>query len=408
MLRASLHPEGAGDGGRWGWGANGSSLGRRRVRKLLGRTAARIGAAFGGAPTWSAEDYSAPFTPTVEPQDHWAAPTNAPPQPEAEWPSEGVPTAAPLQLPLSPLGDLGPQAELPFADPSAAEPPLVASAFDWFADEPNASPDDRSAAFEREHGFEDDLPGFDPDATTARPAETVFDRPHAFRVDTKAGLLARETDIPDREGRERAARVFAEALEEGRWPGLFNSWKRLAPSIGCPRVLALVFELRELWEDSPHLWRFRTAPRRPTSWHESARGHFSWRRAIAIARADPEAPAWAALDDDLLSEWEELADPCPGFWSVAEYAELRATGDEAEAELFAILARDGRERRALHLQDGCGHLDWRRSGPTARVSSALETGTPARARLVDAYDDADDEVDEDESAQESSPGVRYG
>ena len=382
------------------------------MKKLLRRTVARLGAAFGGAPTWSAEDYAATPIRTVDIEDHWAAPTTTWRGPDIGGAAQDQPRMQPKQAALPLAGDLGPQAELPLAHSPAAGPIPDPSAFDWFADEPVVAPGDASIVPGPEDRFGDDLPGYDPDATAARPAEAVFDRPHAFRVETKAGLLARETDIPDRAGRERAARIFTDALEEGRWPGLFNSWKRLAPLIDCPRVLALVFELRELWEDSPHLWRYRTAPGRPTSWHESARGDFSWRRAIAIARADPEAPAWAALDDDLLSEWEELVDPCPGFWRMAEYAELRATGDEAEAGLFAILARDGRERRALHLQEGCGHLDWRRSGPTAPVSSALETGVPTRARSVDADSDADDDSDgddpsDDEGAQGHMSAARY-
>ena len=362
--------------------ADGSPLDGSRVTALFRRTVARIGAALGGAPTWSAEDYVAALVRTPDPDDHWAPPAGARAEP--------------------PVVD-------PQADPAAEPDP---PAFDWFADEPAASP----IASEPDDPFEAVLPTYDPDATTALPSDVVFDRPHAFRIDTKAGLLARETGIPDRAGRERAARLFEEALDEERWPGLFSSWKQLAPAIDCPRLLRLVFELRGLWEDSPHLWRYRTAPGRPSSWHESARGQFSWRRAIAIARADPGATAWAALDDDLLSEWEDLVDPCPGFWSVADYAELRATGDEAEAEVFAILARDGRERRALHLQEGCGHLDWRRGGPTARVSSAFETGVSIRARTIEADGDADDDLDgdadggdpsDDGGAQSYMPGVRY-
>lgn len=336
---------------------------------------------------WSAEDYFAPDLSPGAVKDHWAiepvdhvgssgpggdhasdTPLSDPPieaiAAHPSWPVISG-TRPPVQLAFG-LADVGsPQQPLPF-EPAPAEAP---AASDWFADDGGmpveAAPD---------HPAEVDLPGFDPSATVARSVSDVFDRPHAFRSDTRAGMLARETAIASPEGRARAARVFGDALDEQRWPKLFQSWMRLAPQVDCPRVLALAFDLREYWEDSPHLWLHRTAPNRPGTYSEGARTHFSWRRALAMAEAAPHRSAAMLLDDDLIDEWSELGAPCPGFWNFADYAELRATGDEAEAAVLAVLAYFGRERRGLRHQDGCAHLDFTRAGWTHGIEGCVETG----------------------------------
>lgn len=81
-----------------------------------------------------------------------------------------------------------------------------------------------------------------------------------------------------------------------------------------------------------------------------------------MAMAKTHEPVWRILDEDRIADWEELGEPCPGFWSLAEWLEVMCCGDEVEAQVLGMVVARGRARRALHLQDMCSHLGMGRSG----------------------------------------------
>lgn len=315
------------------------------------------------ATIWSSDDYLGPAEAVADVEDHWSDPDPADHTAERD--------ASRLKVEVEPV-----IVDMPDASGEVENIVLVVKAdvladhatCDWsFRDNPafddflDAAEQVQDATGWHEHG-DPDLPFFDPGASAAPLVADVFARRHVWRVGTKAGILALATAIPDRRGREQAAQVFETALAEKRWPEFFRSWLRLAPTLECPRTIALAIELKEHWDESPHLWRFRDAPGRPTRQHEGARNQFGWRRALAMAEAKTHEPAWRILDDDLVTDWEELGEPCPGFWSLAEWLEVMCTGDEAEIHSLGLLAVNGRGRRALHLQDLCERLGLGRTG----------------------------------------------
>lgn len=310
-----------------------------------GRGVDRIAAAGADAAGWSAEDYRGEGGVTAALDDPWMpAGVRASACESAVSDLSALPPVAVMSLEIggspAPLGQNSPA----FEDFGAIETTATAHV----------------AVVWRE--LELDLPFYDPSATAAPSVAETFTAPHRPQAGTRAGLLARATAIPHAHGRELAARAFAAALEEARWPNFFLSWLRLAPSVECPRVIALALELKEQWDDSPHLWRFRDASGRPSRQHERARGQLSWRRAVAMAEARTHEPAWHLLDDDLAAAWEDLGEPCPGFWSLAEWLEVMCCGDEAEVHALDRVAAAGRGRRALHLQDLCERLGLARTG----------------------------------------------
>ena len=338
---------------------------------------------------WSSEDYLAPNETVADVQDHWSDPASTARRHEGGAAIADVSRVdGEVEFPNVDVSRLEEVAESAVADQpdawgesegvvlvTAADVPTDHRAREWsFGDDPAF--DDfldpvewmESATNGHDH-VDPDLPFFDPGASAAPVVADVFAGRHVWRVGTKAGILALATAIPDRRGREQAARVFETALNEGRWPEFFRSWLRLAPTLECPHTIALAVELKEHWDDSPHLWRFRDAPGRPTRQHEGARNQFGWRRALAMAEARTHEPAWRILDDDLVADWEELKEPCPGFWSLAEWLEVMCRGDEAEIHSLGLLAATGRGRRALHLQDLCERLGLGRTG----ASSGRET-----------------------------------
>ena len=303
---------------------------------------------------WSGEDYLGTAEPTTDLEDHWAA---TPPRGAVAELGTAVAASDPFENDVAATHTAETE-EVPAANEVRAVPIGEVSAFGDF-DEFAAAAND--VAGWHGHG-EPDLPFFDPAATAAPVLADVFAGRHAWRVGTRAGILALATAIPHRHGRELAARVFEEALVEARWPGFFRSWLDLAPSLECPRVIALAIELKEHWDDSPHLWRFRDAPGRPSRQHGGARGQLGWRRALAMAEARTHDPVWRILDEDLMADWEDLGEPCPGFWSFAEWLEVMCCGDEAEVHSLGLVAVRGRGRRALHLQEMCEHLGLGRAG----------------------------------------------
>ena len=338
---------------------------------------------------WSPDDYLGSIEAATDVEDHWSDPAPAIRALEGgTLTEEASRTAAVAEFvaadaSLSDFGNEAAVVQSPDGSRESGDVVLVVAtdvsaklgSRDWSSGDDPAF-DDFLDPFERPQdaaGWHDhvdpDLPFFDPGANAAPVVADVFAERHVWRVGTKAGILALATSIPDRQGREQAARTFETALTEGRWPEFFRSWLRLAPTLDCPRTIALAIELKEHWDDSPHLWRFRDAPGRPTRQHEGARNQFGWRRALAMAEAKTHEPSWRILDDDLIADWEELAEPCPGFWSLAEWLEVMCRGDEAEIHSLGLLAATGRGRRALHLQDLCERLGLGRTG----ASSVCET-----------------------------------
>ena len=324
---------------------------------------------------WSTNDYLGPSEAVVDVEDHWSDSAVADQAPKRDAviddasQVEGDVAAMIVDMP-DPSGEVENINLIVKADGLADHATCDWSfrhdpAFDDFLDPAEQVQD---AIGWHEHG-DPVLPLFDPNASAAPVVADVFAGRHVWRVGTKAGILALGTAIPDRRGREQAARVFETALVEGRWPKFFRSWLRLVPTLECPHTIALAVELKEHWDDSPHLWRFRDAPGRPTRQHEGARNQFGWRRALAMAEARTHEPAWRILDDDLVADWEELREPCPGFWSLAEWLEVMCRGDEAEIHSLGLLAANGRGRRALHLQELCEQLGMGRTG----ASSGRET-----------------------------------
>ncbi len=312
--------------------------------------------------SWRAEDYLGTSDPTSDLEDHWAPPPLQRAVPEVG-PFIGDNDSMERDVPKTSVGQI--THHLPIGEVQA--PPLGEDTefanFDDFAVITN------DAADWYEHG-DPDLPFFDRAAIAAPVLDDVFAERHTWRVGTRAGILALATAIPHRHGRELAARFFEEALAEARWPGFFRAWLRLAPALDCPRVIALTIELKEHWDDSPHLWRFRDAPGRPSRQHESARGQLGWRRALAMAEAKTHEPVWRILDEDLMVDWEELGEPCPGFWSLAEWLEVMCCGDEAEVHSLGLVVAQGRSHRALHLQEMCERLGVGRTGD-ARASKTM-------------------------------------
>ena len=298
---------------------------------------------------WDGEDYLARDDAPVDLEDHWA--------PAAALVTANGGGGAVVKDDLRAVVPDPPNA--PVVVDSQTVPVQLRSSFDDFSDLDAVA---KVSAAEWSESDEPDLPFFDPSATAAPVVADVFAGRHTWRVGTRARLLALATAIPHVQGRELAARVFENALAEARWPNFFRSWLRLAPSLGCPRVIALAVELKEHWDDSPHLWRFRDSPGRPSRQHESARGQLGWRRALAMAEARTHEPVWRILDDDLIADWEELGEPCPGFWSLAEWLEVMCSGDEAEIHSLGLVAAHGRDRRALHLQDMCERLGLGKTG----------------------------------------------
>lgn len=228
----------------------------RPADAYVAESAVRVGGA-----AWSAEDYLDSSVTPADLEDHWAVVAGAPT-------GASMPTGADPRDAATP--DVG---NFPAADGPPARPVGVEEAFNDFKLSDMIV--DVVVAGWSEHG-EPELPFFDPSATAAPVVANVFAGPHQWRVGTRAGLLALATAIPHRHGRDLAARAFEEGLAQARWPGFFRSWLRLAPSLDCPRVIALAIELKEHWDDSPHLWRFRDGPSRPSRQHESARGHLGW------------------------------------------------------------------------------------------------------------------------------------
>lgn len=337
---------------------------------------------------WSSDDYLGPAEAVADVEDHWSDPVPAVRMPRRETVNVDA-SRVENEAAISDVTRLELEVEAGIVDVpeasglvedviivDAADPSPELATHHWsFADDPAF--DDfleplghlHEAAAWHEHG-DPDLPFFDPGASAAPVVADVFAGRHVWRVGTKASILALATAIPDRRGREQAARVFETALAEGRWPEFFRSWLRLAPTLECPRTIALAIDLKEHWDDSPHLWRFRDAPGRPTRQHEGARNQFGWRRAVAMAEAKMHEPAWRILDDDLVADWEELGEPCPGFWSLAEWLEVMCRGDEAEIHSLGLVAANGRSRRALHLQDLCERLGLGRTGAASGRDTA--------------------------------------
>ncbi|MBW6525253.1 hypothetical protein KZ813_00185 [Sphingomonas sp. RHCKR7] len=343
---------------------SGLEFGRRSSARAGsgGSSAATGGLSEEGTPSagafWSAEDYLGAAGQSSDLEDHWAEapPANA-------LPRRHVASAAIV----SPERDVTATsfdhvAEVPPPEATRAPSIGLSPEFGFFEECADTA---SGAGGWIEHG-EPDLSFFDPAATAAPVLADVFAGRHTWRISTRAGILALATSIPHRHGRELAGRVFEEALAEARWPGFFRSWLRLAPSLECPRVIALAIELKQHWDDSPHLWRFREAPGRPSRQHEGACDQLGWRRAVVMAETKTHEPCWRILDDDLLGAWEELDESCPGFWSFAEWLEVMCCGDEAEVHALSLVAARGRGRRALHLQDMCERLGLGRAGAACR------------------------------------------
>lgn len=330
-----------------GFGRRSSSRSRSGVAPAATNGALEQSVLLGDA-LWSAEDYLGMTDPTDDLEDHWA---EVPPQGRLHGTDTVLVSVASSDGGI-PEHSRDHVVNIPPASEMQGSPVGDDLAFEDFNDLYDVS---NATAGWNEHG-EPDLPFFDPAATAAPVLSDVFSGRHVWRVGTRAGILALATAIPHRHGREAAASLFEEALSEGRWPGFFRSWLRLAPSLECPRVIALAIELKQHWDDSPHLWRFRDAPGRPTRQHESARGQMGWRRALAMAEARTHEPAWRILDDDLIADWEDLGEPCHGFWSLAEWMEIMCCGEESEVHSLGMIAARGRDHRVLHLQDMCERL----------------------------------------------------
>lgn len=310
-------------------------------------------AAFGYGAPWRLDDYVGAVVADAPLEDHWAAQSrfarsSVPTETDVASTAGGICAPVDLGNQHRPEGTIGP----PLLDGVAFDDfgVLVEVVEPW-----------------TEQG-ELDLPFFNPTATAAPVVADMFSGRHVRRVCALAALLARTTSIPHGHGRERAARTFEQALVEARWPGFFRSWLALAPSVECPHVLALAVELKEHWDDSPHLWRFRDAPGRPSWQHERARRRMSWANALAMAEARPHEPAWRILDEDLAADWEDLAEPCPGFWSLAEWFRTMCCGDEAEVHSLGLAAAGGRHRYALHLQEMCDRLGLGRTGAASAMN----------------------------------------
>ncbi len=289
--------------------------------------------ALGGQPSWSEVDHAPPDPPAVALYDHWTPASDGAPLVEAS-------TEAPADQDAIATDDVQDDVANPIFFAASEEPCEPDAALDWTLP---------------------DLPFYDPGATGAPATGDVFARPHAPRTDTRAGLLARATSIPDSDGRARAASLFADMLDEFEGARLFQTWLALAPSVGCPRALRLAIELRTRWVETPRFWRYRTGPGMPSKHSEAGHAQYGWSASLSVANVGAGLPAEHLLDEDWVDEWEELDDPCPGFWNFAAYARIRAEGDEAETAIFGLLTRPKRARRALHTQELCEGLGSGRS-----------------------------------------------
>jgi len=191
------------------------------------------------------------------------------------------------------------------------------------------------------------LPQFDPDAGRRPDSLEFLAAPRTPRgAEFKARMAAALSAIATLWERKRAVRAWTELFEDWPTSSTYHAWQLLAPAIESANVVELVLDLRRTWDSNPSFWMYRPAPNAAPRQHETNRTQLSWRAALRMAEAVPDVTAEELLNTDLIMEWYELDEPCPGFWSFASYVEVIATGDEAETAALASLRALGRARIA--------------------------------------------------------------
>jgi hypothetical protein len=225
-----------------------------------------------------------------------------------------------------------------------------------------------------------ELPVFDPLLRSPIWEPEVFERRRVPTPRLKAHWVT--AMLAPRTARERAhlQRSFQLAFTEREDKAFFRKVFGLAADgvEGDDLLAAAQFKLA--WDESPGLWFYRSSLFSAPVCGSPGRKAMTWPKALMISRFRNHCPSVEMISDEWIDDWMRLRVRDPGYWTLADYAGLRAQEDEFanHRELW------GHDREQRVWEDGTPAPDIVLSETKVAIGSGVRAGNVPSA-LVERF-----------------------